>query len=58
MLCQTCKKAIFDAQWGDFKCSINGLTYRKLDVCGDYDKGAPSESKENEEYNILREDGE
>lgn len=58
MLCQTCKKAIFNAQWGEHKCGINGLTYPTLDICGDYASGTPTESKENEEYGILREDGE
>lgn len=58
MLCQTCKKAIFDAQWGEYKCSSTGLVYHNLALCGEYDKGTPTESKENEEYNILREDGE
>lgn len=57
MICQTCKNAIFDACWGEHKCGLNGITYRRLEVCGDYKNGTPKESKENEEYNLLREDG-
>lgn len=48
MICQTCKKAIFNALWGEHKCSSK-------DGCV-YEKGTPQESKENEEYNLLRED--
>lgn len=57
MICQTCKNAIFDAKWGEHKCSINKVVYRKLDACGDYKNGKPQESKKNEEYDLLREDG-
>lgn len=56
MICQTCKNAIFDAQWGEYKCDVKKVTFKTLDSCGDYAKGTPKQSKENEEYNLLRED--
>lgn len=49
MNCQMCKNAIFNALWGEYKCGLTG-------EC-EYQKGTPRESKENEEYNLLREDG-
>lgn len=58
MICQSCENAIFDAQWGEYKCSINKIVYKKLDICGDFEKGTPKESKDHEEYNLMREDGE
>ena len=49
-ICSTCKHAIFDAQLGEFKCSINQVTYTNLSLCGDYKSGKPQESKANDEY--------
>lgn len=56
MICQTCKNAIFDAQWGEYKCGKNGITYHDLAFCGSYDKGTPAESKENEYYDRRMEE--
>ena len=56
MICQTCKNAIFDAQWGEYKCDITKTVCRSVDTCDDYAKGTPKQSKENEEYNLMRED--
>lgn len=50
MLCSKCEKAIFDARLGEFKCSINKVTYTNLSLCGDYKSGTPQESKKNEDY--------
>lgn len=58
MICQTCKNAIFDSLWGEHKCGVDGITHRGLLSCADYANGDPAESKENEEYNLMREDDE
>lgn len=50
MLCSKCTHAIFDARLGEFKCSINKVTYTNLSLCGDYKLGKPQESKANEDY--------
>lgn len=58
MICQTCKNAIFDAQWGEFKCSVKKRNCRNIVGCSDFVNGVPQESKDHEEYNLMREDGE
>lgn len=60
--CKTCEHAIFDAQWGEYKCEVyKRVTYNaNSDVmivkCGkNYKKGTPKESKINADYeaNLL-----
>lgn len=55
--CKTCEHAIFDAQWGEYKCDIfKRVTYNAdhdfmLVQCSEsYKKGTPKESKENADY--------
>lgn len=48
--CKTCKNAIFDEIWGDYKCKVNHLViYNAQDVegCVYYKKGEPKISKDN-----------
>ena len=45
--CKTCKNAIFDPLWGDFKCEIHKVIIhpdQKLD-CEHYKEGTPKKSK-------------
>lgn len=50
MNCPTCSNAIFDAQWGVYKCDIKKRNvYSEVDEpCTDYKFGTPKDSKENE----------
>lgn len=51
--CKTCGKAIFDALWGDLKCSVHKRWCRKPELdegCDDYSKGNPKESAGNDDY--------
>ena len=52
--CSTCKNAIFDAFWGEYKCSIYLHTifagHGKDEPCPKYAKGTPEGSKVNERY--------
>ena len=53
MNCKTCGKAIFDALWGDWKCSVHKRWCRKSELeegCDDYKNGEPKESASNVEY--------
>lgn len=52
MNCVTCKKAIHDAIWGDFKCSVHqrAVSDHEITNCKHYDKGTPMESKKNSAY--------
>ena len=53
MNCKACGKAIFDALWGDWKCSVHKRWCRKSELeegCNDYKKGEPKESVSNVEY--------
>ena len=52
MNCLTCSYAIFDAQWGLYKCSkkTRDVHPELDDPCSDYHKGTPRESLANEEY--------
>lgn len=46
-MCKTCKHAIFDPLWGDYKCS---KTQRRVtddefrNGCDEYEKGVPTDS--------------
>jgi hypothetical protein len=47
--CKTCKNAIFDETWGEYKCKAREtVIYILLDSneCSDYKKGTPEVSKE------------
>lgn len=48
MKCETCKNAIFDPVWGEYKCRVRHQRIYKppMDICEWYDKGEPTESKE------------
>ena len=49
--CKTCSKAIFDALWADYKCSVNErYIYEDITECKNYKKGTPKESKRNADY--------
>lgn len=53
MNCKSCGKAIFDALWGDWKCSVHKRWCRKSELeegCNDYKNGKPKESASNVEY--------
>lgn len=49
--CKTCKNAIFDPVWGEYKCSVLQRRVRSEPVtnCRFYKKGKPAISKEEEE---------
>ena len=54
MNCKGCGNAIFDALWGDLKCSVYKRRCRKSELeegCNDYKKGEPKESASNVDYN-------
>ena len=56
MNCKNCGKAIFDALWGDWKCSVHKRWCRKSELeegCNDYKKGEPKESASNVEYERI-----
>lgn len=47
--CTTCGNAVFDPQWGEYKCKVRKTTvYILLDSseCASYKKGEPERSKE------------
>lgn len=50
--CRECSNAIFDAVWGEIKCSV--WQHRIYDpdkvACSTYKKGTPKESKANANY--------
>ena len=48
--CKTCKNAIFDPVWGEYKCSVLQRRVRSEPVtnCRFYKKGKPAISKEKE----------
>lgn len=48
--CTTCAHAIFDAQWGDYKCEVIKKTVYQVTKCMYYEEGKPTESKVNELY--------
>lgn len=51
--CTTCKHAVFDALWGEYRCAVRGTRlYIMLDSseCTEYKKGAPAESQLNKDY--------
>ena len=55
--CTTCENAIFDALWGEYKCSVyKRVSYSAdfktmlVDGCKDYKNGTPKESKANADY--------
>ena len=51
--CKTCANAIYDALWGEYKCSIKGRRIyepeKEID-CVIHKPGTPKESKVNAEY--------
>jgi hypothetical protein len=50
--CKTCKHGIFVERWGDYKCSEKKIAIfdvSKVNQCDLYEKGAPKQSKENQE---------
>lgn len=51
--CETCGNAIFDAFWGEHKCSVRGhMIYHKERYadCEHYKNGTPTQSKRNADY--------
>ncbi len=52
--CNTCKNAIYDAWWGEYKCSIKQKVIfggpGKDMPCNDYKKGDPTDAKKNKDY--------
>lgn len=61
MSCKNCGKAIFDALWGDWKCSVHKRWCRKSELekgCDDYKKGEPKESASNVEYELTHDEEE
>lgn len=58
--CTECSNAIFDAKWGDHKCSkkqhyIYNVAMLAAD-CEHFNKGTPAESAVNKEYEEKFED--
>jgi hypothetical protein len=52
--CATCEKAIHDAVWGEFKCSVfKHRVYNHEIACKEYNKGTPKESKRNDSYEVY-----
>lgn len=61
MNCKTCGKAIFDALWGDWKCSVHKRWCRKSELekgCDEYKNGEPKESASNVEYELAHDEEE
>jgi len=59
MSCKTCGNAIFDALWGDWKCSVHKRLCRKTELdegCDKYKNGKPKESASNAEYRRSHEE--
>ena len=55
--CMSCRKAIFNPFWGEYKCSIyrHVLYYpSKVEDCHEYKEGTPTEAKGYEEYKELQ----
>lgn len=51
MNCKTCKHAIFDPLWGDYKCSEKQRCVTVFELhkgCKEYVEGTPKDSKETE----------
>lgn len=51
--CGTCANAIFDALWGEYKCSVRERVIFAHEVykdCEYYKPGEPKESKRNKSY--------
>jgi hypothetical protein len=51
--CATCENAIFDAKYGDYKCSIKEhyiYDHESMVDCKDHKNGTPKESKANADY--------
>ena len=47
--CNTCKNALFNPVWGEYKCSKTGLVVHdisKKEGCKDYKQGEPGMSKD------------
>lgn len=47
--CSTCKHALFNPVWGEYKCSKTGLVVYDISTnenCKDYEKGEPGMSKD------------
>jgi hypothetical protein len=46
--CASCEYAVFDEQFGEYKCRIRQLRVYKppMDICEWYKKGTPTETKE------------
>ena len=54
--CTTCKKAVFDPLWGEYKCSVYQHTIYlpdKVEECPEYKQGEPKETKDHDEYKEL-----
>ena len=46
--CKTCKHALYDEVWGEYKCRLSRyVRYPKdaMQKCDDYEKGTPETSK-------------
>lgn len=46
--CQTCRRAVFDPVFGEYKCSVKKIIIYNLaekEGCPDYKEGTPMESK-------------
>ena len=56
MICGTCKNAIFDALWGDYKCGIKKRNVYDEVSCPEYSKGVPQGSKDDDDYERQMED--
>lgn len=52
MKCSNCEKAIFDAVWGEYKCSVYERLATKMEIvnCKAYKKGSPKQSKNTREH--------
>lgn len=50
--CKSCKNAIFNELWGDYKCKIDQIIHHPDEkmVCEHYKKGIPSKSKKTETH--------
>lgn len=60
--CVNCTNAIYDAKWGEYKCSVHKRTVYapdKLDItisCEHHIPGTPKESKNNADYEASLQD--
>ena len=57
--CSTCGNAIFNALWGEYKCTIRQHVIFQPELykdCEHYNDGTPKESKENADYEANLQD--